>query len=103
MPTSARARSSTSSTLRQSASSTGPQRNPTPRARSPASDIALIYDGLPLPAARTTARVGARHFECFAHLLRANTVVVAVLVDERAVLPPAKHPTALRARPRMRA
>jgi hypothetical protein len=49
------------------------------QACSPASDIALIYDGLPLPAAQTATHVGVRHFKCFAHLLHANTVVVAVL------------------------
>jgi actin-related protein 9 len=60
-------------------------------------DISPIYDGLPLPGARTTARVGTRHCERFlAHLLRANTAVAAVLTDELA-LPPAEHPAALRA------
>jgi hypothetical protein len=50
-----------------------------PWAHSPASDIALIYDGLPLPAAQTAAHIGARHFKCFAHLLCANTIIVMVL------------------------
>ena len=35
----------------------------------------------PLPVSART------HFDCFAHL-RSNTVVVAVLIDERATLPP---------------
>jgi len=59
-------------------------------------DITPIYDGLPLPGARTTARVGTRHCERFlAHLLRNNTSVTGVLAE--LALPPAEHPTALRA------
>jgi hypothetical protein len=60
-------------------------------------DIAPIYDGLPLPAARTTAHIGTRHFESLAYLLRANTIVITVLADERADLPPTMHPAALHA------
>ncbi|KAH9967297.1 actin-like ATPase domain-containing protein [Russula dissimulans] len=59
-------------------------------------DITPIYDGLPLPGARTTARVGTRHCERFlAHLLRNNTSVSGVFAE--LALPPAEHPAALRA------
>ncbi|KAI9511582.1 actin-like ATPase domain-containing protein [Russula earlei] len=59
-------------------------------------DITPIYDGLPLTGSRTTARVGMRHCERFlAHLLRNNTSVSTVLAE--LAIPPAEHPSALRA------
>ncbi|KAH9993724.1 actin-like ATPase domain-containing protein [Russula compacta] len=59
-------------------------------------DITPIYDGLPLPGARTTIRVGTRHCERFlAHILRNNTSVSAVFAE--LAVPPTEQPAALRA------
>jgi actin-related protein 9 len=55
-------------------------------------DITPVYDGVPLPAARCTLPVGADDCERhLAHLLRANTAVMAALADT----PPAELQPAL--------